>query len=112
MRPLLFLLALVLLSGCTPFEDLSQESPYPDQSLTTPFALITWNTAKGRLSSQEEIASELSTLGRHGSVVIALQEATPPMMNFGVSVANRVSRHQPSPPSISEYMFFGLGPSY
>ena len=30
--------------------------------------------------------------------------ATPPMMNFGVSVANRVSRHQPSPPSTSEYI--------
>ena len=33
------------------------------------------------------------------------------MMNFGVSVANRVSRHQPSPPSMSEYAFSGFGPS-
>ena len=38
--------------------------------------------------------------------------ATPPMMNLGVSVANRVSRHQPSPPSMSEYAFSGFGPSY
>ena len=28
--------------------------------------------------------------------------ATPPMMNFGVVVAKRVSRHQPRPPSMSE----------
>jgi hypothetical protein len=35
------------------------------------------------------------------------------MTNFGVSVAKRVSRHQPSPPSTSEYAFSrGLGPSY
>ena len=34
------------------------------------------------------------------------------MMNFGVSVANRVSRHQPRPPSMSEYSLFGSGPSY
>ena len=33
-------------------------------------------------------------------------------MNFGVSVANRVSRHQPRPPSMSEYVFSGFGPSY
>ena len=90
LRPLLILVVLALLSGCTPFEDLSQESPYPDQSLTTPFALITWNTAKGRLSSEEEIASQLATLGRHDSVIIALQEATPSMMKvqpFGAHFA-------------------------
>ena len=34
------------------------------------------------------------------------------MMNFGVSVANRVSRHQPRPPSMSEYALSGFFPSY
>ena len=34
--------------------------------------------------------------------------ATPPMMNFGAVVAKRESRHQPRPPSMSEYIFPGL----
>ncbi len=37
--------------------------------------------------------------------------ATPPIMNFGVGVAKRVSRHQPNPPSMSEYRSLGASPS-